>query len=159
MKLWWMGIFVIACLVVACDHKTYICDIERQVAASGWAWADTLTFPFEIRDTQKVYNIWLNVGHKDNFAAQNLYCQLQTKYPNGEVKKQVISFELSDGKGHWRSDCSGEDCKIELGLQERAFFNQTGKYELTLEQFGRQDSLKGVSSFELRLEDAGIRKK
>ena len=133
----------------------YIQDSRKDIAEAGWTYADQASFSFQVEDTTKVYNLWLEVGHTRSYARQNLYTRIQTVFPDGHKLSEVVSLELANKGGEWLGQCNAQDCLLRVPLQMDTYFNQPGKYTLGLEQYMRQDSLKGILSLRFMVENTG----
>ncbi len=144
-------------LITACVKPTLV-DRESDIPESGWAYADTLRWDFEVADTNAIYDLLLTIEHGTDFRYQNCYVQFHTLFPQGEVLTEKVSLELQTQVGQWLGDCGSSDCELTIPIQQNAFFNQPGKYAILMEQFMRQDSLPGIESFNLRIEDTGKRR-
>ena len=91
---------------------------ERDVALPGaWAYADSVTFAYDIPDTARAYDLQLSLKHTDAFATQNLYARFVTVYPDGRRQSEPVSLELADQTGRWLGDCSGEACRLWILLK------------------------------------------
>ncbi len=127
------------------------------IPEEGWTYRDTLVFDFSIPDTLHLYDLQLEVRHHTDFPFQNLYIRIRTRFPDGQAQSQNLSLELMDQVGFWQGDCSGQTCTFGLSFQENVFFQQTGKYQIILEQYSRRDRLEGVESIELAVVEKGVR--
>lgn len=125
----------------------------------GWKYQDTLQYAFEISDTSLLYNIYLDVEHIDSFMGQNLYLRLHTLFPDGRRASVVRSFDLFDAQGKPAGNVSGHWIKPRLTLQENAFFNLTGRYVITVEQYSRFDPLPGIRSAGIAIERTDQKRK
>jgi gliding motility-associated lipoprotein GldH len=123
-----------------------------KIQESGWSYPDTLSCAYTVADTQQVHDLLLDIGHSTSYGFQNLYVKIHTYFPSGRHLQQVVSLELADKFGTWQGHCSGETCHIRIPIQEGAYFQETGTYRLTIEQFMRTDPLPGVSSITFLLE-------
>jgi gliding motility-associated lipoprotein GldH len=149
-----LGVITLAALLCACNDKVFY-ESTQDLQGSQWAYGDTLDFRFSIVDTTQLYDLYLHFAYVDSFPTQNVYLRLHTRFPDGKRPSKVKSFDLFDALGNPVGDCSGHRCKARLLLQDNAFFNQTGEYCLTLEQFTRTAQLGGISGAGLVLEKAG----
>ncbi len=151
----WIGLLGIAILVgcSACG-PTVIYEEEQTIAPSGWTYADTLAYQFDIADTSQVYNLFLTLQHSADFSSQNIYVRVYTGFPNGKRLSQRLSLEISDKIGRWLGDCSGDNCQIDIPLQANAYFDQIGPHYFTLEQYMRVDPLPGITAVSFRVEVA-----
>lgn len=128
-------------------QKTY--ELEGEV----WMYSDTLVFSFDIQDTTKIYNLYLQLDHSTDYAFQNLYTNIITNFPSGDRLEERLSLELANRAGIWMGTCGKNYCKLNIPIQENAYFNQLGQHSITLEQYMRQDSIPGIRNIKFMLED------
>lgn len=136
----------------SCGEK-YIYDKKYDITNQSWKYKDTLNFDFEIKDSMKIYNLYLEIAHTENYPFQNLYMMTYTKFPNGMRPSQLLNVELAEKTGKWQGEKSSDSWIQKVDLQKGAFFNQVGKYTLTLTQFMRQDSLPALKSIRFAIEE------
>ena len=134
--------------LLSCNAPS-IYEEEKSIAKDGWAYRDTLDFRFAMTDTSQRYNIYLDFDHAEDFGSQNIYLRLHTRFPDGKRVAKVFPVDFYDAQGQCFGQCSGGQCHLRAVLQENAFFNQTGEYTITVEQYMRQDPLLGVSKLGL----------
>ena len=127
-------------------HQTH--TFEQDI----WSYQDTVHFSFDIQDTVALYNLYLDVVHSDTFPFQNLYLNLYSKTPDGELIKDQHSLELQEKDGYWVGDCSGHTCELRFILRENMKFPALGSYSISSEQYTREETLKGIQSLSLYLE-------
>ena len=154
MKTYFLPLLLGTFLLSACGPN-YIIDEDFEVPKEGWTYRDTVDFVFEIHDTTHIYNLYLEVEHAMDYPFQNLYTQIYTKFPTGERIREMVSLELADQTGLWMGDCNSTDCTLNIPIQQGAYFNATGTYKITIEQFMRRDPLPGVHRLSFRIEDTG----
>jgi gliding motility-associated lipoprotein GldH len=142
----------IASILISCGPKI-VYQKEFEIKNETWTYNDTLSFNFDIIDTNKVYNIWFDITHKEDYPFQNMYMNIYTLFPKKDRAKQQLSIELSDAMGKWLGKHSGDHVNYQLKIQENAFFDKVGKYQITLEQFMRTDSIRGIQKIGIRLEE------
>jgi gliding motility-associated lipoprotein GldH len=144
---------LLAFLSSACKKEHILFEKKYAWQDANWRHSDTLDFAFDIADTMALYDIVVTVRHKTDYPFQNIYTQIFTKFPAGERTKQVVNFDLADNTGTWNGTGSGKTREFDVDIQQNAFFNQTGKHVITLEQFMRTDVLAGIESVALRIVD------
>lgn len=142
-------------LLLACDTGLHYQEEHAIPEDSGWTYADSLSFSFDIADTLALYDLILVVDHRTGYPYQNLYTRIHTIFPSGRRLSQVLSLELMDKVGYWQGDCRGERCSLRIPIQESAYFNETGTYSLRLEQYMRRDSLPGLDALSLEVRSTG----
>ncbi len=149
-----ISILLLPIFLFSCG-KSYLYNEEISILNNAWTDTDSLNFQFNIPDTTKIYNILLDVKHSPEYAFQNMYVEIHTAFPSSERIKEMVSLELANRAGAWYGDCSSSACELEIAIQEGAFFNQAGDYEITIKQFMRKNPLKGVKGMRLKIEDTG----
>lgn len=119
----------------------------------SWAYEDTLRFDFDIADTTKLYALFLDVTHAGDYGFQNLYVQFHTAFPSGKTETKLVSLELAAATGIWNGKCSGNECTVEIPLQAKAHFPETGRHTLAIEQYMRQSPLAGIKRITLKIKE------
>ena len=137
-------------LFLACGSDVvYQEDVE--LPASGWPYADSLTFTFPVTDTSGRYDLVLTVEHTEDFAYQNFYVQLHTHLPSGVLRSQPLSLQLADTFGEWYGDCGGGVCRTDISLQEGTRFTEVGVHRLVVGQYSREAVLGEVTGMGFRV--------
>ncbi|HRW76587.1 MAG: gliding motility lipoprotein GldH [Saprospiraceae bacterium] len=147
----------LALALASCGQPT-ILDQKFDLPETGWTYADSLLWDFEVVDTNAIYDLLLTVDHSTDFRYQNCYVRFHTLFPEGQRLTETVSLELQTQVGQWVGNCGRSDCELTIPIQQNAFFNQPGSYRIVMEQYMRQDSLPGIESFNLRIEDTGKRR-
>jgi gliding motility-associated lipoprotein GldH len=83
---------------------------------------------------------------------------MHTVFPKGQRLDQLLSLELANKAGAWNGECSGKTCTALIVLQQGTFFNQLGKYKLTIEQFMRYEPVKGINKIGFLMEKTEVDK-
>ena len=120
--------------------------------SNQWALADTVDFAVDITDTTTKYDIMLDVLHASDYAYQNIYMKIFTKFPNGESLEQTLSVDLADSKGQWYGQCSRTSCSVRVVLQEQAIFNQVGGHLFRFIPYMRSDPVSGIQGVSMLLD-------
>lgn len=144
-------VFSFSLFLIGCG-KDFEYQKKYEIADNSWSYPDSLNFNFNIEDTTRIYNLFLEVEHQDNYSFQNLYTQIHTKFPGGERLSETLSLELADKAGNWMGGCSGSTCTLLIPIQQNAFFNAEGSYEITIEQYMRKNPIDGIISISFMLE-------
>ncbi|HMQ09002.1 MAG TPA: gliding motility lipoprotein GldH [Saprospiraceae bacterium] len=141
-------IFIILILMTSCqsgDGYNEVQWIEDQV----WSFDRILNYHFHAPDTSQFYDLVLTIQHDEQYRYQNLYTLITTHFPDGDTVEQMLSLQISDGKGLWLGKCSGGSCTVEINLQQGIRFPHPGRYALELKQHSRDDNLEGIQSVAL----------
>lgn len=148
---WWCGVVLGA---GGCG-ESFVWEQEYALPETGWRWADTLFFSFDIADTSRVYDMLLELDHTTEYPFQNLYVRIHTSWPDGSTRTDLLSLEMADRQGRWLGDCGGRRCRLRILVQQQIFFPQVGTYRLAIEQYTRRNPIEGVEAVALRLRDTG----
>ncbi len=150
--------FIVATCILfifsSCQPDFYF-EENKPLGNEGWTYSNKLDYTISIDDTLQLYNIYLNINHSTEYAYQNIYLMIHTKYPSGKTVSEQLPIDFADKTGQWYGKCNSDKCKLGVNLQKDAFFNSPGAYTISIEQFMRIDSLPGISDITLMLEDTG----
>lgn len=150
-SVWYFLIIVICCLFFTACEKGVIFEATEDIPNATWGYEQKLPFEFEVTDTSKTYQVFLEISHSGDFAYQNCYVQITTLFPNGEENKQPVSLELAGQSGIWNGKCNGNTCQLEIPLQAKARFKHIGKHSIAIEQFMRVNPLPGIENIGLKI--------
>ncbi len=145
-------VLLIAICFAACGENLMY-DKKYEIQQQRWAYKDTLNFDFEIKDTMKIYNLYLEIEHGNTYPYQNLYLMTHTKFPSALRPAQQMNVDLAEKSGKWLGKKSGNNWTQRVDLQKDAYFSESGKYTLTLEQFMRRDSLPEINCIRFAVEE------
>jgi gliding motility-associated lipoprotein GldH len=120
-----------------------------------WAYADSVLFTFDIVDTTRFYNLYLEVEHSIDFPFHNVYFQFFTGFPSGFRSERISSMELGSASGTWYGACKGEVCRVRIPIQTPAYFVELGAHTLSIRQHSRVEQLSGLYSLCFEVEDTG----
>lgn len=125
---------------------------EKTVETGGtWTYGDPMVFDIEVTDTDTFYDMVLDLNHESDFGYQNIYVKIDTDFPVKEDTEDVVSLDISDGKGSFLGNCSGGTCRVEILLQKSFRFENPGKHIVTISQYGRTEDLNGVNNATLSI--------
>lgn len=148
-----LSFLLLPALGLSACGPNFVYENERTFEDGRWTHQDSLVNTFTITDTSRLYNLHLFLEHGSDFPSQNTYVRVHTTFPDGERFTRQISLELADKAGNWLGDCSRERCSLDIPLQQGAFFNQAGDYQLTIEQYSRKNPLPAIHRVGFALED------
>ena len=145
-----LTVSVLALLLAGCKGD-FLYEKTLDIPNGAWAYEDTLKFDFDVSDTTQLYALLLEVTHAGDYSFQNLYVQFHTTFPSGKTETKLVSLELAAQTGIWNGKCRANECKVEIPLQAKTFFKETGQYTLTIEQYMRQNPLPGLKQIALKI--------
>jgi gliding motility-associated lipoprotein GldH len=138
--------------MISCNHQK---KAEKEILSSGWSYKDPLIFEYKNTDTSLWKNLKLNLAIQPQvYPYRNLYLLITIQTPSGKEVKDIKEFLLADEFGNWfvEPDWRGI-CKFISPLLVKTKFLENGIYTFTLAQYMRNDTLKGVKSIAITLED------
>lgn len=148
----WATVFVLCLNLLSCGS---VYDETTVIENGVWTPENTIEFEFEIQDTSKLYDIFVEVNHKADYSFQNVYCLVETFELDTRIREDLCSLELADSKGNWKSqNCNDTDCDRKIPFIIRTQFNQEGRHKIIFKQHTRDISLEGINSLRLLVETA-----
>ena len=144
-------LFTLCFLLQSCG-QSFLYEKDISLSDNTWTYENQLDFSFEITDTKALQNLYLDITHSTEFKTQNIYVNFHTKSPSGKVVSDMVSLELAKKNGVWFGNCGGQWCDLRIPIQQNAYFDETGTYTLSVEQYTRTEDLQGVKSVGFRIE-------
>lgn len=140
-------LFLTAAVAVACQTDTLV-DQTVSLSENGWLQKNKIVIDFQVTDTVKLYDVQMAFRQSNEYPYYNLYFVPKILNPEGKVIKRVFAeaflYDAKTGKpkGSGLGDIYSHQYTIFKGLR----FNKVGKYQISLEQYMRTDTLKGIVS-------------
>jgi len=148
----WATVFILCLNLFSCGS---VYDETSLIENGIWTSGDSIEFEFEIQDTSKRYDIFVEVNHQVDYTYQNVYCLVKTFELDTRIREDLCSLELADSKGNWKSeDCNATDCTRKIPFIIRTQFNREGRHKIIFKQNTREASLEGINSLRLLIETA-----
>ncbi len=147
----YFALFFITCMI-SCGPK--VIYKEQKSVPTKWTKGSDVAFAFEVSDTTMLYDFLIDVETNEEFEYENLYVKINTIFPNKEKVEDIVSFQLFGNDGESLGDCSGSDCTVKQILQSSLKFPTIGNYQVTFGQHSRVDTLVGVKSFGVVIEES-----
>ncbi|NJM24469.1 MAG: gliding motility lipoprotein GldH [Bacteroidia bacterium] len=120
-----------------------------------WLVTDIPSFEFRIPDSTAEYNIYLNLRNEVSYPNANIYFTYYLADSTGAVLQTKLTsqflFDKKTGEPFGRSGL-GDVYDHQFLLLEKRKFRYAGKFNLKVEQFMRTDTLRGVLSVGVRVE-------
>lgn len=135
----------------SCGPKTIY--NKKENVPNPWPYSDKIVFNYEIIDTAQAYNLFLEMSHNIEFSFENIYLNVTTIFPDGDIITNPVSFQLSNSQSEWIGDCSGENCHINIEMSSKAYYKKPGKYQLIFEQHSRKERIEGINSLEVTIQE------
>jgi gliding motility-associated lipoprotein GldH len=152
-----VGMLLVAASCEPMKMDTY----EKNLEIPGHEWAYAYKPVFEVTlqpaDTAYLYNIYVNIRHKDAYPYSNIYLLITTQFPGEKPIQQRVQLPLADVSGKWNGSGLDDIYEHRIPIQEKAILNKPGIYRFTFEQNMRQNPLPDIMNVGLRVEKAGLR--
>ena len=149
-------ILPIAYFLTSCDpHRLYEDNVEFKDRT--WKVYEEPRFEFIIPDTSQRYNLYYNVRNSLDYPYARIFITYHLYDSTGkELSTKLVYHDLFDQKTGRPLGDSGLGDLYDHGflLLNEHRFNYKGKYSVKLDQFMRQDTLKGVIAVGVRVEKA-----
>ena len=151
------GLICAGLLLLVCGCRFQSDGYRHHVSLENEMWSlhQTLPFEFEIRDTVSPYQLSLYFRYTDDYPYQDVYLFLQTTFPDGNYSEDTLHADLFTsegkplGKGH-----RVKELDVPYGLLK---FPQKGKYVMRFIHAMRTDTLQGVCSFGISLDEQSVK--
>jgi gliding motility-associated lipoprotein GldH len=140
-------LFMMASIAFACQNDTLV-DQTVSLSENGWLQKDNITIDFQVSDTSKVYDVRVALRQSNEYPYYNLYFVPKVINPEGKVIKRAFAeaflYDAKTGKpkGSGLGDMYSHQYTIFRGIH----FTRLGKHQVSLEQYMRTDTLKGIIS-------------
>jgi len=131
-----------------------VMEKNEQIQDYKWSYDSSKVFTAEIADTLQHYNLYVNVRHSFQFDWRNVWVKIQTVFPDGKSFERRVNLVLSAPDGHWFGDCLGDNCDMQIAIQQNAIFPQKGKYTFKISQDMRINPVTAIKSVGMRIEKA-----
>lgn len=154
MKLNYLIVLLLAFGIISCDNSR-IYEENIDFEDKMWLADSSQDFTFSIPKPQPV-NIYLNVRNTNTYQYHNLYIKYSLTDSTGqEIKSELINKNLFHEKtGKPFGSGIGDIFSHQFLLLENIELLDSMNYRIQLTQFMRQDTLEGVVSAGVRVEDA-----
>jgi gliding motility-associated lipoprotein GldH len=139
--------FLMVLLAFSCQNETLV-DQTFSLSEQSWLQKNKIIIDFLVSDTNKSYDVRVAIRQSNDYPYYNLYFIPKIINPEGKVIKRAFAeaflYDEKTGKpkGSGLGDIYSHQYTIFKGLR----FTRTGKHQISLEQYMRTDTLKGVIS-------------
>lgn len=148
----------IVCLIFlfcGCSGDTILNKLEN-LPEHGWSQSNTINMEFEITDTTRYSNIYLNLRITGDYPFSNMYVLSTITLPDSSVQSIRSHHILAEDNGKWTGSGMGDIISYEQPIALHQPFKQKGRYRLQLKQYMRMDTLPAVRDVGVRIEKGEI---
>lgn len=145
------GYLIIMFFLNACNTGVVI-DKFKKIENGTWRSSDIVRFSVPVEDTLQMYDFYINIRNTNDYAFSNLYVFMKTFYPDGKISADTLEFFLADPQGKWLGSGSGKLIDNRILFSKNIRFPMAGIYSFEFEQAMREEELKGIENFGIRIE-------
>lgn len=139
-------------MVSSCTENNLV-DTNEGIAENNWTYAKSAKASFEIKDVNKLYNIYFKLRHTADYRYANLFVLAHLK-GNGLNRNTRYEFKLAHSDGAWLGKGSGDIFSNNFTLLSNYRFAKPGKYEIEVEQNMRDNPLIGISDVGIKVAES-----
>ncbi|NNK11165.1 MAG: gliding motility lipoprotein GldH [Flavobacteriaceae bacterium] len=133
---------------------------EFQSLENGvWNRDSILEFTTTELQSDRVYQMYINIRNDNNYPYSNLYLITELEYPEGETYVDTLEYTMAKADGSWLGKGYGSIKENKLWYKENINFPVTGVYIIRIEQAMRKNGnvegiteLKGITDVGLEIE-------
>jgi gliding motility-associated lipoprotein GldH len=144
---------VLTSLFSACDPSR-IFDDNKLIDGNQWYYKNAIPFDVHITDTNKLYNVYVNLRISSDYKYNNLFMWVNTTNPAKKTDQRRIEIRVANDGGKWLGNGLGDLYDYQFPVFQKIKFPTSGFYRFELEQNMRDDTLMHVKSAGVRIEEA-----
>ena len=151
--------FAILLGLVSCESDAVFAGSKPFAADVGWNSGDIAKFDWQVTDTLKRHDFFIDLRHNQEYPFTNLYLFVDYTFPNGRTRRDTISCELANDRGQWFGSGFGNLIEHRIGFRQNTAFPLLGDYTIKIAHGMRVDPLPGMLDVGFRLEPTPSQKK
>ncbi|MDA7558744.1 gliding motility lipoprotein GldH [Flavobacteriaceae bacterium] len=144
-------------LFVSCDsHQVFD---EYKSVKGEWHSKNIIEFVFAPKDTIESYNMFINIRNNNDYKFNNLFLIAEMNFPNGKSVTDTLEYKMAKPTGELLGNGFSDVKENKLWYKERIIFDESGFYEIKLQQAMRENgnvdgvkTLNGITDIGLRIE-------
>ena len=133
-----LGIFLLVIFMVSCDGQTVKSDYSP-TQNGRWNKDSVAKFSFQELDTLQKYNMFINLRNDGTYPYSNLFLIVELKFPNGDVVRDTLEYEMAKPDGQWLGAGYGGLKENKLWYKENVVFPSSGVYTLEISHAMRKN--------------------
>jgi gliding motility-associated lipoprotein GldH len=148
---------LVALLVISCDKKR-VFD-EYKSVGNSWHRDSIITFKLPKLESEKKYNLFVNVRDNNDYPFDNLFLIVSLEQPNKKILVDTLEYKMANPDGTLMGDGFTDIKENKLFYKEKVDFKLKGDYKVHIRQAVRQtgkvagvNNLKGITEVGFRIE-------
>lgn len=149
--------FLAALLFISCDKKR-VFD-EYKSVGNSWHKDSIITFKLPKLESDKNYNLFVNVRDNNDYPFDNLFLIVSLEQPNKKIIVDTLEYKMANPDGTLMGDGFTDIKESKLFYKENVAFKLKGDYKVHVQQAVRQtgkvtgvNDLKGITEVGFRIE-------
>lgn len=145
-------------LFSSCDENRVFDEYQ---SVNGWQKDSLISFELQNLDSTKVYNLFINIRNNSDYQYSNLFLISEIKFPEGKVISDTLEYQMTEPSGEWLGTGFGDVIENKLWYKEQVKFEESGNYEVTIQQAMRRngevegiEELEGITDVGFRIENS-----
>ncbi|SHM87610.1 gliding motility lipoprotein GldH [Polaribacter sp. KT 15] len=145
-------------LMISCQDVSEF-NQYKTLEDGSWKSNQDLTFNFEVKDTIRPKNLFINIRNNNEYEYSNLFIITTLKFPNNTTVIDTLQYEMADEKGVFLGSGFSSIKENKLFYKEEKVFPTSGNYVLSVKQAMRKNgeineikNLKGILDVGLTIE-------
>ena len=145
-------VLILCCIIQSCNTDKVIYEDKIDFKNNTWRHNDNLTFNFKVKETDKKYNINVNITHSD-YNYRNLIFFSSLYNDSLLIQKDTFNIKIYDKYGQPEGKGMTNIKKASFSIYKNYNFKKEGFYNIKIEQafrignISRVDSLSSLYSF------------
>jgi gliding motility-associated lipoprotein GldH len=148
---------LLAIIVVPSCNRDVVFSGSEIMKKNTWNLMNVLSFEIPVSDTVNSHNIIFTIRTGTAYPFRNIYLFVKTVSPDGRGITDTLQYNIADEKGKWIGKGFGDIRELNLPFKSNVYFPVKGSYMISVQHGMREEDLKGVYDFGLRV--VRIRKK
>ncbi len=149
---YFLGLVMILFAFASCDPGR-VFDENKNIEGDAWFYKSKLPFEVRIKDTTKMYNVYVNLRVTSDYKYSNIFMMVNTLNPDKKTDQRRVEIKLANESGKWLGNGLGDMYDYQFPAFRKVKFPQQGFYRFELEQNMRDDTLMFVKSAGVRVEE------
>ena len=108
-------------VILSCDKIQVYRNFENEITAQRWSESDVKTHTFEISESDKSYNVFIEISHVFGSEMSDFPVSFEVTKPDGSVEKGEVVVDFKN------SECLGDVCDVKFLVKEKLKLKK-GKY-------------------------------
>jgi gliding motility-associated lipoprotein GldH len=149
-------IFLTGLLFLASCSDGIIFTKYKPLPNANWEANKNISFEFDVLDTIKPKNLFINIRNNKEYPFSNLYVITELNFPNGDKIIDTLQYEMADNSGKYLGKGFTYIKENKLFYKEEKVFPTSGKYLFKIRHAMRKNGEVNTIPFLEGIQDVGF---